>query len=283
MLLSFKSSLLLFLADIVCLSLAAGTSTSTGASASMASASSTPSARVTLVIEPSFDTNRTTFVLLTSTSTLGGVAQSTARPSKPSSDLNCQIDTYANATGPFCLPNNGSQQIQNKQYSVTWDPSFASDCQSVTIALVYHGTTTGQLVTSTKLDNSIGFWNYTVDSGWLNMQSTQTAQLLIVPYECSGTSQPSQQTGPIIEMRSKLQVTVVKPTSRDRVLGLSIGLPLAFLAVLGVVGLVFWWNSGHRTIPVFGRERGYDGRKARAVKLQDMDSDGRYGRYRDEP
>lgn len=258
------------------------TSTAT-ASGAAPTASGTPSG-VTVIVEPtSYDASLGSFVFATRTSTTA--TQPAAQATDLPSSLYCNTASYGNATGPFCLPNNGTQQIKDKQYSVTWDSSFASNCAEVTIALIYYGSTSGQLVTQFTSSNVVGFANYTVQGGWLEKASTQNVQFVIVPYQCTG-SQPSQQAGPIIQLRDKVETIVVKPTSRDRVLGLSIGLPLALLATLGVVFGVFWWNRSHRTIPKFaGRNKGYTGRRARGVKLQDMapGSDGNAGRYTDDP
>ncbi|ORY82622.1 hypothetical protein BCR37DRAFT_379637 [Protomyces lactucae-debilis] len=254
------------------------TSASTGlspdpsATASRASAASVTPSSARLNAVPSYDASRKSVVYVTKTE--ASTSQGTQAPSN--SFLDCPAGS-ANMTGPFCLPLNGTQQIKNKEYSVTWDSSFAPNCSSVYVALLYYGNEAGQLVTSTSTSNSLGFWNYTVQGSWLESKSTQEVVFQILPYDCSGDI-PARQNGPIIQLRNKVETTVVSSAMpKDRILGLSIGLPLALLAFLGTVLLVFWWNKQHRQIPQFSRKRrGYTGRKERGVRLQEMNPDAEY-------
>ena len=229
-----------------------------------------------IVTEPTYVSSLSRFATTTYTTTTDVPV---TRPTDIPSTLFCDA-THVNMTGPFCLPMNGTQQIRGKQYSVTWNSDFAPNCSDVYVALTYVGNRNAQQVTSVKEQNILGFWNYTVEKDWLSGQDSQYAQLEILAYNCApGTKAP--QAGPIIEFLSKAPVTQEQPTSRDRILGLSIGLPLALFAFIGTVGLVFWWNKGHREIPKFRTRRGYTGRSARAVRLQDMDPSRAV--YRDEP
>lgn len=222
---------------------------------------------------PSYDASRKSIVYVTKTAD-AALPNGSALPG--SSFLDCGANN-ANKTGPFCSPTNGTQQIKNKEYSATWDAGFAPNCSSVYIALLYYGNEAGQLVTSTSQSNALGFWNYTVQGSWLESKSTQEAVFQILPYDCAGDI-PARQNGPIIQLRNKVERTVVKTTMpKDRILGLSIGLPLALLAFLGTVLLVFWWNKGHRQIPDFARKRrGYTGRRERGVRLQAMNPEAEY-------
>lgn len=195
-------------------------------------------------------------------------ASANTRPTGLPSSLYCDAG-YANATGPFCLPNNGTQQIKGKKYSVTWNYDFAPNCSDVYVSLTYYNNVNAQQVTSISESNVLGFWNYTVESSWLNGQDSQYAQFQILPYGCSsGTVDPS--AGPIIEFLNKAPTTVEKATSKDEIIGLSVGLPLAVFAFLGAAFFVMWWNKGHRQIPVFARKKGYSGRKQRNIRLAEL-------------
>ena len=226
-----------------------------------------------IVTEPTFVSSLSSFVTTTYTTTTTPIAVS--RPTDLPSSLYCTSATTD--TGPFCLPKNGTQQISGKQYSVTWNPSYAPNCTDVYVALLYYNNSNAQQVTSTKTPNALGFWNYTVEKSWLNNQGSQYANFEILGYNCHGGNvQP--QSGPVVELLSKAPV-VNEPMSRDRTLGLSIGLPLALAAFIGTFLLVCWWNKSHRTVPKFGSKKGYTGRKQRAVKLQQMPA----SEYRDDP
>lgn len=258
----------------------ASASRSNQASANSASPTRTLGAGESIVIEPTYISSLQSFVQTTYTTTTTPIAA--VRPTNLPSSLYCD-SSHVNMTGPFCLPSNNTQQIKGKQYSVTWNPDFAPNCTNVYVALTYYHNENGQLVSSIKEANILGFWNYTVAGDWLSGQDSQYAQLEIVPYDCKdGNILP--QSGPVVHFLSKAPVTPVPPTSKDRLLGLSIGLPLALAAFVGTVLLVFWWNKSHREIPKFGalRKKGYSGRKSRGVKLQDMDSSNR-AFYRDDP
>lgn len=203
------------------------------------------------------------------------------QPTNLPASLYCSAG-YANATGPFCFPHNGTQQIKGKQYSVTWNSGFAPNCTDVYLSLAYYHNENGQQVTSQKLENVIGYWNYTVQSSWLNGQGSQYAQVQILPYNCGeGTVDPV--AGPIVELLSSAPVTEEKPTSKDEILGLSIGLPLAVIAFVGTALFVMWWNKSHRQIPKFGRRKGYTGRSQRNIRLQDMARNNGQNAYKDDP
>ncbi|CCG81524.1 Putative uncharacterized protein [Taphrina deformans PYCC 5710] len=233
-----------------------------------------------IVVEPTYVSSLSSIITTTYTTT-STTATEGGRPTGLPSSLYCQSG-YVNATGPFCFPNNGTQQIKGKQYSITWNPDYAPKCADVYVAMTYYGNENGQQVTSARLPNSLGFWNYTVAGDWLNGHSSQYAQLQLLPYNCgNGTVDPS--SGPIVELLNKAPVTAVPATSRSEILGLSIGLPLALIAFVGTAAFVMWWNKGHRQIPNFAaRKKGYTGRKERNIRLQSMGTPGSET-YRDNP
>lgn len=266
----------------------AQTTTSASAVRSVSGAASTPTATSTrslaenesIVVEPTYVSSLTRFVTTTYTTTFT-TTSAMGRPTGLPSSLYC-YSGYVNATGPFCFPNNGTQQIKGKEYSVTWNPDYAPHCANVYVALSYYGNENGQLVDSAQLSNDLGFWNYTVQSDWLNGQAAQYAQVQLIPYGCTnGTVDAS--SGPIVELLNKAPVTAVKATSKSEILGLSIGLPLALIAFVGTAAFVMWWNKGHRQIPKFNQKRGYTGRKDRNIRLQNMGTSRGGETYRDNP
>lgn len=92
------------------------------------------------------------------------------------------------------------------------------------------------------MPNVNGFWNYTVDGKWLDTGDVQPAFLLFAPYACKGTAtQIAPVMGPTVVLRNAPSVTVIPPSNRDRNLGLAIGLPLVFVAVLAF--FLFVWRS----------------------------------------
>lgn len=264
--------------------------TSTASVASAVSAvSSAPTATKSLgpneaiVVEPIYDSSRSSVLFTTYTTTTATAATELTQPTDLPSSLYCRAG-FANATGPFCYPTNGTQQIKGKQYSVTWNPLYASNCTDVFVALLYYQNQNGQLVDSIRSTNAIGFWNYTVESSWLNGQSSQYAQLQFVPFNCNGKGTVDPISGPIVELLSKAPTQVEGATPESEVLGLSIGLPLALAAFVGTALFVMWWNKGHRKIPNFAkRNKGYTGRRQRAVRLADMGDTQNGETYRDHP
>lgn len=258
----------------------AAVSTASGTPATTAAAARSLGPNEALVTQITYVSSLTAVVTTVYTTTSTTSTTALARPTGLPASLYC-YDSSVNATGPFCKPTNGTYQIKGKKYSVTWDPSYAPACSSVYIALNYYENSNSQQVTSTQLDNYLGFWNYTVESDWLAGKDVQYAQYVLHPTGCTnGTVDPA--LGPIVELRKKIPVTEEKGTSKDTVLGLSIGLPLALFAFIGTALFVMWWNKGHRQIPIFKKKKGYTGRRQRAVRLQDLgQSQGES--YRDEP
>lgn len=257
----------------------AATAISSGTPTTTSATSQTLGSGESIVIEPTYVSSLTAFITTTYTTTTTPIA--VTKPTDLPASLVCD-SSFTDGTGAFCIPTNGTQQIKGKQYSVTWNSDYAASCSDVYVAMLYYGNENGQLVTSTQQSNVLGFWNYTVESDWLNKQSSQYAQFQLIPYNCGeGTVNPV--TGPIIELLSKAPVTKEAPTSKSEILGLSIGLPLTLVAFVGVAGFVMWWNKGHRQIPKFAsRRKGYSGRRQRATRLQDLGA--RSGEtYRDDP
>lgn len=248
---------------------------------STTSASSIPlGAGESIVTEPVYVSSLKAFITTTYTTTTTPVAVS--KPTDLPSSLVCD-SSYTNGTGAFCIPNNGTEQIKGKQYSVTWNYDYAPNCTDVYVAMLYYGNENGQLVASTQQPNILGFWNYTVESSWLNGQSSQYAQFELIPYNC-GEGTVDKSTGPVVELLSKRPVTKEKATSKDEILGLSIGLPIALIAFVGTAIFVMWWNKSHRQIPIFAKRRkGYTGRSQRAVRLQNLGSRSGEETYRDDP
>lgn len=239
-----------------------------------------------IVIVPTFVSSLSAIITTTYTTTFTTAStEAASRPTGLPSSLYCD-DGYAEATGPFCYPHNGTQQIKGKTYSVTWNYEYAPNCTDVYIALQYLNNENLQQVTSTQETNLLGFWNYTVKSEWLNGKSSQYAQFQIIPFNCGGSGTVDPSAGPIIELLKKAPVIEEsKSTPKAEILGLSIGLPLAVAAFIGVALFVMWWNKGHRHVPNFvRRKKGYTGRRQRGVKLADLaENPAGTEAYRDHP
>ncbi|KAF3918014.1 hypothetical protein ABW21_db0203289 [Orbilia brochopaga] len=192
----------------------------------------------------------------------------------------CDSTKYQGGTkyAPFCLPVNNTHLYLKETYYVTWDPTFwGDDTANNTVEITANylddpaNPEKGRVAFDSGVtQNSIGFITFYVDPAkytdgaiihWTmkrigNLQNTEK----------------SFRTGPWVQISNE-PVTHPQPADRPPVstVGLAVGLPLAVLFIVGVIGVVHFMNKDKRSlggivIPSMRRRRaesGYVSRRSR--------------------
>ncbi|KAF3938062.1 hypothetical protein ABW19_dt0203311 [Dactylella cylindrospora] len=183
---------------------------------------------------------------------------------------------------PFCLPNNSTHLWFKNTYYVTWDPTYWGDDegnnQTVEITANYQNDSAHPQRGLVAFDSgvtplSLGFITFYVDPD--KYEDGAVIHWTMKRIGVLANTEKSFRSGPWVAISNE-PVTHAMPSERPPVstVGLAVGLPLAALFIVGVIGILHFCNKDKRSIrgiviPSMRRRRaeaGYGSRKSRTQR-----------------
>jgi hypothetical protein len=172
----------------------------------------------------------------------------------------------------LCKPVNGSTVYVGYTYYITWDTSYYTTNSSIIIQGNYVNQTLGeQAFQSPQIQNSWGFYSWTVDNSWLQGYSSNNITLVIMQLNPSPDKAASSMTGQTLMITNYVKEPYRQPKSQaPKGQSLYIALPTVFgFIILSVCGGCLI-NRRHRKIGlgnVMGRRNGYGVGKSRTQRM----------------
>jgi len=173
---------------------------------------------------------------------------------------------------PFCKPDNGSSVWVGETYYVTWDATyFSGENRTVFVQANYVDSSGGgeQAFQSPILQNSAGFYAWTIENAWLKGLASNNITLYLQPIDQTAAF---GSTGPILMVTTSPAPLPYQqpPTPIPKGQDLYIALPTVFGFILLCVLGGFFLNRRHRKIGlgnIMGRRNGYGVGKSRSQRL----------------